>query len=167
MTDPLLVRFYRKVIIPFFDNKIPTTVSEYEEQLSIFFGTDYRDAYHAKVLAPFRIPGNLWVGDSPYSVSPKWGKRDAWPNQRIMLRFDRRDNADKVTLEIVVNKDVSQTFSLTGDEWRGIMDKVQVVVPLYTRGRSEHNVNLIREQHSKSIRTGLGTKTKIRFINKR
>ena len=167
MADPLLVRFYRKVIIPFFENVIPTTVSEYEAQLSTFFGTDYRDVYHAKVVAPFRIPGNLWVGDSPYSVSPKWGKRDTWPSQRIMLRFDRRDGGNKVTLEIAVNKEVNQTYSLTGDDWKSIMDKVQIIVPLYLKGRSEHNVNLIREQHARSIRTGLGPDVKIKYVNRR
>jgi len=167
MTDPLLVRFYRLVVIPFFDNNIPTNVSEYEQQLTTFFGTDYRDVYHAQVLKPFRIPGNLWVGDSPYSVSPKWGKRDAWPNQRILLRFDRRDNGNKVTLEIVVNKEVSQTYSLTAAEWNDIKNEVQVIVPLYMRGRSQHNVDLIREQHAKSIRTSLGADTKIKYINKR
>lgn len=167
LKDPLLVRFYRKVIIPFFENKIPATVSEYEEQLAIFFGTDYREVYPAKILAPFKLPGNIWIGESPYSVSPTWGRRNMWPDQNVWIRFDRRDVRQKVTIEFQVTKEVMQTYSLTGDEWASIMDKVQVRVPLYLSGRSEQNVQLIREQHAQSIRDGLGVNTKVKFINKR
>lgn len=167
LSDVLLVRWYRKALIPFFEGNVPTTTAEYEEQLATFFGVDYREIYHAQVTKPFKMQGNVWLGEHPASVSPKLGKRDMWPSQRLLIRFDRRDEGTKVDVEVIVNKDVNHTFTLTEQEWHAIRDNIRIIVPLYSRGRKRENLELIKEHHARSIRVGLGPDVKIKYTYKR
>lgn len=161
--DKLLKVLVRDCIWPLYKNSTEGMSKDISTMLGDFFNIDTREIYMARATHEFDIQGLFWLG-SPQNTHEKWGKRDVYRYDYLLIRFDSGE-PNRIDLEVITRPggydEESRMFTLTREQWNGIKEKVEInyTTKLLNKG-SILNAEKMRIYHEQFIARYLGCRFK-------
>ncbi len=151
--DTIVMQLLIDILGPIFGDKLKAREITIDDAMDTFFNVDEREVYHARVTKPFHLAGDHWLSTTTRSINT--GSRYLRKDQRILLRVDRRDNG-AVDVQLKLQDETDQMFSLTQAQWHAIKDSVIVTYQAILTGKEATRARHLKLYHTEFVRANLG-----------
>lgn len=151
--DTLTTQLLLDTIRGLYGDKLDDQTISIPDAMDEFFNIDSREIYRAKVIEAFNIQGDHWLSVVTRSINT--GSRHLRKGQEVLLRVDKRDNG-KVDVQIKLQDETDQIFSLTAGQWNVIKNKIVVTYQAILTGKEATRARHLKLYHTEFVAKYLG-----------
>lgn len=151
--DALTSQLLIDIIKPIYGHNLANRLMTIDDALHDYFNTDTRELYWCRFEQDFKMPGEHWL--STFTRSKNTGPRQIKKGALGIIRVDTRFKGN-VDIQVKVEKETDQLFTLTPGQWSAIKKKVTVIYKSSLTGKEATRARHLKLYHTEFVRANLG-----------